>query len=234
VGFQFVGDEEIGGFDSTGWLLDEGWRCGFFLAAEPTDLNICYAQKGLVWLEIELPGVAGHGSRPWDGVNPLVALGHGLVALQQRFPTPAKPAWETTVVPTVAQTASHTRNQISPSASLTFDVRYVPGDAPDQIVEGILGCFPGAAVKLLRTTPPLDTRPDDPQVRRLASTASQVIGREAALYREHFASDARFYSVAGIPSVCFGPVGAGLHGADEWVDIDSLVQLYAALRQFAS
>ena len=234
VGFQFVGDEEIGGLNSTGWLLEDGWRCGFFLAAEPTDMNICYAQKGLAWIELELPGVAGHGSRPWDSVNPIVALGKGLVTLQERFPTPAEAAWKTTIVPTLIQTDSFARNQIPSAVHVTFDVRFVPGDSPDQILEQIVGCFPGATVKLARSAPPLDTRPDDPQVRRLASVASAVLGREAALYREHFASDARFYSVAGVPSVCFGPVGAGLHGADEWVDLDSLVQLYAALRTFVS
>ena len=60
VGFQFVGDEEIGGFDGTGWMLEQGWRCGFFLAAEPTDLAICYAQKGVAWFELKLPGAAAH------------------------------------------------------------------------------------------------------------------------------------------------------------------------------
>jgi succinyl-diaminopimelate desuccinylase len=234
VGFQFVGDEEIGGFDSTGWLLEDGWRCGFFLAAEPTDLNICYLQKGIARIELELTGVAGHASRPWDCVNPVVALGQGLVALQERFPTPTEATWRTTVVPTILQTTSCTNNQVPPAVRLTLDIRYIPDDKPQQITEQIASCFPGAALKLLRPIPPLDTPPDDPQVLRLARVASQVLGREAALYREHFASDARFYSVAGIPSVCFGPVGAGLHGADEWVDVDSLVQLYEALRQFVS
>ncbi|HEX9438908.1 MAG TPA: M20/M25/M40 family metallo-hydrolase, partial [Roseiflexaceae bacterium] len=39
VGFMFVSDEELGGEDGTGYLLGEGWRCGFFLAAEPTDMD---------------------------------------------------------------------------------------------------------------------------------------------------------------------------------------------------
>lgn len=234
VGFQFVGDEEIGGFDSTGWLLEDGWRCGFFLAAEPTDMNICYAQKGIARIEVELAGVSGHASRPWDCVNPILAVGQGLATLEDRYPTPAEAAWQTTLVPTILQTSSRTRNQIPPAVQLTFDVRFIPDDTPEQVMGQIARCFPGAKLSLLPPIPPLETRPDDPQVQRLARVASGVTGREATLYREHFASDARFYSVAGIPSVCFGPVGAGLHGADEWVDVDSLVQLHEALRQFVS
>ena len=45
---------------------------------------------------------------------------------------------------------------------------------------------------------------------------------------------ARFYSDIGVPSVCFGPVGAGLHSDEEWVEIDSLVQLYQVLRRFVT
>ena len=62
----------------------------------------------------------------------------------------------------------------------------------------------------------------------------QVLGRTALLYREHFASDARFYSDLRIPAVCFGPVGAGLHSDEEWVSIDSLVELYHVLARFVA
>src|SRR5215475_1650607 len=54
VGFMFVSDEEIGGANGTGILLEQGWRCGFFLAAEPTDLDICFEQKGAMWVEVHL------------------------------------------------------------------------------------------------------------------------------------------------------------------------------------
>ena len=81
---------------------------------------------------------------------------------------------------------------------------------------------------------PLASDPHDPQITRLATCAEAVIGRAPKLYREHFASDARFYSDSGVPSVCFGPVGAGLHSDEEWVEIDSLVQLYQVLRRFVT
>ena len=29
---------------------------------------------------------------------------------------------------------------------------------------------------------------------------------------------------AGIPSALFGPIGSGLHGLDEWVEIDSVLK----------
>jgi succinyl-diaminopimelate desuccinylase len=234
VGFMFVTDEEIGGEHGTGYLARAGWGCGFFLAAEPTDMQICYAQKGVMRVEATLPGKPAHGARPWDGENAMGALRDGLVALERRFPTPDEPAWMTTAVPTIVQGGS-AHNRLPEKVILTLDVRYIPEERPEDVVAAVGECFPGNAVRLvLPPFPPLATNPADPAVRRLVEVAGGVLGQPARLYREHFASDARYYSDRRVPSVCFGPVGAGLHSNEEWVEIDSLVQLHEVLRRFVS
>ena len=48
----------------------------------PTELVVGIAQKGFVWTEIEVAGVAAHGSRPHLGVDAIVKTGPVLVALQ--------------------------------------------------------------------------------------------------------------------------------------------------------
>lgn len=230
VGFMFVSDEEIGGERGTGYLADLGWVCKFFIAAEPTDMQICYAQKGAIWIEARLPGRPAHGSRPWEGANAIAAMRDGLAALEQRFPTPDEAAWVTTVVPTVVQGGS-AGNRLPEEVRLTFDVRHVPEDQPEQILAAVQACFAGD-VRMMRGGPPLTTDPSDGYVQRLAASYSAISGRPALFYREHFASDARFYSDRQIPAVCFGPIGAGLHSDEEWVEIDSLVELYRVLEHF--
>ena len=47
-----------------------------------------------------------------------------------------------------------------------------------------------------------------------------------------FWTDAALIAAAGIPTVLFGPVGAGAHAAVEWVDVSSLDrcrEVYAAV-----
>ena len=39
-----------------------------------------------------------------------------------------------------------------------------------------------------------------------------------------FWTDAAVLGGAGIPTVLFGPTGAGLHSTDEWVDLESVRQ----------
>jgi len=229
IGFMFVADEEIGGFQGTNYLLDQGWRSSLFIAAEPTDLNICYAAKGMVRLDITIHGRPAHGSRPWEGTNPIAALRDGLVALEQRFPTPRDAVWATTAVPTVVR-GGETLNRIPEEVTLSLDIRHVPDETPEAIETAVRACFPGATVVRNSTGGiPLDTDPQHPYLARLAACAERVTGRAPQLYREHFGSDARFYSGAGIPAICFGPVGAGLHSDDEWVETASLEQLYAIL-----
>jgi succinyl-diaminopimelate desuccinylase len=234
VAFQFVGDEEIGGMNGTRVLLEErGWRTNFFLAAEPTDMQICYAHKGSMWVDVQLKGRPSHGSRPWDGVNPIAALGKGLAAIEQRYPTPDEPAWMTTVTPTKVR-GGDANNRLADSAALTFDIRFVPEEDPERIIQALHEAFPEANVNARTPGSPLYTDPQHPQLRQLAGMISDSIGSQAGFYREHFATDARFYSEAGIPAICFGPVGAGLHSDEEWVDIASLGKTYEILRRFVS
>lgn len=230
VGFQFVSDEEIGGLDGTGLLLELGWRCGFFLAGEPTDLQICYAQKGIMRVDIVQPGKPAHGSRPWEGTNAIAALRDGLVALERRFPTPDEPAWMTTVVPTIVHGGT-AENRLPEDVRMRLDIRYIADDTPASIIAGIAECFPRAQI----IGDPiegglLNTDINAPPVQRLAAAIAEVTGRPATFYREHYGSDARFYSDAGIPAVCCGPTGAGLHSDEEWVDAESLVQFYQIAR----
>ena len=44
-----------------------------------------------------------------------------------------------------------------------------------------------------------------------------------------FWTDAAILGGAGIPSVLFGPTGAGLHGLEEWVEIESVLKCRDAL-----
>jgi succinyl-diaminopimelate desuccinylase len=233
VGFMFVSDEEIGGENGSGELLRAGWSCGFFLAAEPTDLDICFAQKGCMWVEVHLRGQPAHGSRPWDGINAFAALREGLAAMEQRYPTPDESTWLTTVVPTIVH-GGEAGNRLPESLVLTLDIRHIPEEQPEQVLAALRACYPDGDVRLIRGGVPLASDPNDAQIARLAACAATVTGRTPKLYREHFASDARFYSDVGIPSVCFGPVGAGLHSDEEWVEIDSLEQLYQVLRRFVT
>ncbi|NCC34790.1 MAG: M20 family peptidase [Chloroflexia bacterium] len=229
VGFQFVCDEEIGGTHGTGRLLTEGWRCGFMLCLEPTDMGILFEHKGAMWVELSLPGRPSHGSRPWDGHNPILDFNQGLQALALQYPVPAPDTWRTTITPTTIQAGAGSRNQVPGSLKVTFDIRYVPEDTPAALLATLQTHFPTARVVVNESAPVLRTDPEHHEVSRLADLLQQRAGAPPRFYREHFSTDARYYTSAGIPAVCVGPVGAGLHSDEEWVSVEGLVDLYDVL-----
>ena len=232
VAWQFVTDEEIGGEHGTGFLFHNGYTADFFLAGEPTDLEIVNRAKGNLWVNVRQEGNPAHGSRPWDGANPIVPVAEGITRLLERYPVPERAAWRTTITPSAVHSGD-AHNRVPPDCLLQLDIRRVPEEAPDAIVRFVGECFPGATVEVLQNGFALESSEDDPHIQQLASVVKDGAG--AATFRnEHFASDARFYSEAGVPAVCFGPAGAGLHSHDEWVDVHSLEQFYRLIGNLAA
>lgn len=70
--------------------------------------------------------------------------------------------------------------------------------------------------------PPMDTPADHPLVRSLID-GRKAMGLGAEVRGFVAVCDAAHYAGAGIPGVIHGPSGDGMHGADEYVDIESIV-----------
>jgi acetylornithine deacetylase len=71
--------------------------------------------------------------------------------------------------------------------------------------------------------PPVSTGADHPLVQAIKETQADL-NLTSKLAGFAAVTDAAFYAGAGIPPVILGPAGAGLHGEDEYVEIDSLTE----------
>lgn len=71
--------------------------------------------------------------------------------------------------------------------------------------------------------PPVSTGADHPLVQIIKETQTDL-NLTSRLAGFPAVTDAAFYAGAGIPPVILGPSGAGLHGEDEYVEIDSLTE----------
>lgn len=232
VAWQFVTDEEIGGQDGVGYLLNNGYTADFFIAGEPTDLKIVNRAKGIMWVTVQRAGNPAHGSRPWDGENPLVPIAAGIGKLFDRYPIPEAAIWRTTITPSALHSGD-AHNRVPVDALLKLDIRYIPDESPNEILNFVQSCFPGAEVSAGHCGSPLNTEQGNTEVAKLVQALEAVAGQRAEFRDEHFGSDARFYSEHGIAAVCFGPHGAGLHSHEEWVDIASLETFYNVISTLA-
>jgi len=71
--------------------------------------------------------------------------------------------------------------------------------------------------------PPMNTPVDHPLVKSLVARRTQL-GKPTKVQGFVAVCDAAHYAGAGVDGVIFGPTGDGLHGVDEYVDIESLVE----------
>ncbi|MFN7976882.1 MAG: M20/M25/M40 family metallo-hydrolase [Vicinamibacterales bacterium] len=217
------------------------WRADAGVVTEPTDLDIAICHKGFAWSEIVTTGKAAHGSRPADGIDAIVHMGRVLVELGvldtslqagARHPRLGSASLHASTI-----TGGHELSSYPDRCALQVERRTIPGEpagAFDREVDAILArlaaadpAFKGVATPLF-SRPPYEIDPAHPLPGMLAGTA-RAAGCRADTIGMSFWTDAAVLGDAGIPSVLFGPTGAGLHSVEEWVDLASVRQCRDAL-----
>ena len=71
--------------------------------------------------------------------------------------------------------------------------------------------------------PPFSTSPDHALIQAVRDTHQQM-GIETVLTGKRAVTDAAFYAGAGMAPIILGPAGEGLHGDNEYVELDSLIE----------
>jgi acetylornithine deacetylase len=201
------------------------------VVTEPTELEVVVAHKGFVWAEIEVTGVAAHGSRPHLGVDAIVKAGPILTALgalddrlgERTHPLLGRGSLHASLIEGGAELSSYPGRCL-----LSLERRTLPGEGAatlDAELSEILGACRAADPALVAEhrvgleRVPFETDPDGPLVSSLLTAASAELGRAPAVAGASYWADAAFIAAAGIPTVMFGAGGEGAHAVEEWVSI---------------
>ena len=208
------------------------------IVTEPTELQLCLAHKGFAWVEVEVPGVAAHGSLMERGVDANLRMGEllgQLAGLEREIRTrPPHPVlgpgsmhvarleggvgWSTYAARSVAQ----------------IERRLLPGENGQQAlhdIEGLLGSLEASApdmagrARLVLERPAFEAFVDSKIVSVVASAARRVLGEPPNRLGFPYWMDAAFLAAAGVDTAVFGPIGEGAHAVVEWVDVDSVKKL---------
>jgi acetylornithine deacetylase len=231
--FTAVIDEEYAGRGTM--AIAERYQADAAIVAEPTELQLIVAHKGFVWLEIETLGVAAHGSRPDLGVDAIANMGRVLVELQrldQRLRAhPAHPLLGSGSVHASLIAGGQELSSYPEHCVLSVERRTIPGETPadveaelQAIVEALRRADPAfqAVVRRGLDRAPLETPAEAAIAPVVARAAKRVLQRAPAIAGAPYWTDAATLWAAGIPTVLFGPSGAGAHAAEEWVDLASV------------
>jgi len=132
-------EEERGGGEGLERLITQLGELDAAVIGEPTDLQICRAQKGLLVLEVETTGVARHAAHAhrMPGPNAVVEAAKAVLALDGWSPGPKHELLGPVTCQVTVIQGGTTRNVIPDRCAVTLDVRTVPGSTTDGIVRAI-------------------------------------------------------------------------------------------------
>lgn len=238
-----VADEEMESI-GTEQILQAGWRADAAIVAEPTEMAIINAHKGLAVFYVDVHGVAAHGSRPDLGVDAICKAGYFLVEVD-RLAQRLQECWLEQGNERLGAPSIHAGiikggaevNSYPASCTVSIERRTVPGETLDDVrcdLEGIIQKLKAEVPDFeaeLRTgfsRSPFGVARDHDFVQLVSKHANTVIGNAPEIKSETYWTDMALLADEGIPGVIWGPKGYGLHATKEWVEIESLCQLVDA------
>lgn len=228
-----VPDEEQGGNLGTKHLVENGYIGDMVICGEPTNLDIAIQAKGFIQLEIEIRGIAAHGSRPWLGKNAILMAVDSYKKLEKANMLVEKTEFFDRPSFNLAKIKGGTvMNQVPSSCQLGVDIRYLPGQKPMDFISKINNIDPTAKIKVISEGVPVETDKNNKFVKQLYEITKSIKGNETKFFGQQGSADTRYYAKYGIPAVEFGPVGANHHASNEFVDITSLEKYKAILKKY--
>jgi len=224
-----VADEEYASIGADALVTQ--WSADGAVVTEPTDMQIGIGHKGFAWLEVETRGRAAHGSRPKDGRDAILRMGrilHRLDSLDRQLQARAPhPVMGTGSLHASIITGGRELSSYPDLCRLQMERRTIVGERDGQPLEDVRAILAGlvaedaefdGAVRLAFSRPPYEIAADHPLPMMLASVA-RPSGISPSQVGMSFWTDAAVLAASGIPSVLFGPGGAGLHSREEYVNV---------------
>jgi len=213
----FVCDEETGG-DGIEACRDTLPPCDAAIVGEPSELDVCPGQRGLLRASIKVQGRSCHASRPHEGVNALVGAARDVLALDALDLGESHPLLgRATLQPTVLHAG--TRPNVLPGeAVIDLDGRPTPACDNERMLQLIDAATEGELIVKSKRLTPVVT-PEDAEIVRIAQAASptgKVRGFGGLSDRVH---------LADIPGLVMGPgTSVQSHAPDESVAVDQVTQ----------
>jgi acetylornithine deacetylase len=212
------------------------WGADMAIVTEPTDLRLAIGHKGFAWVDIVTRGRAAHGSRPDEGRDAIARMGRVLVGLEQRdrqLRARAPVAFQGTgSLHASIISGGHELSSYPDRCSLQIERRTVSGEDDATVGREVAELIARlkrddpefeaeAAVTAYRPAYQLDARHALPAAISRTLSHMRLDPEPTGM---SFWTDAAILASAGIPSVLFGPGGAGLHSIEEYVNIDDVRQ----------
>ena len=216
------------------------------IVTEPTNLTLCRAHRGFIWYDVETYGRAAHGSRFREGIDANMRMGRFLARLDKlEQELRHRPSHPLVGPPSLHAARLQGGAEISIYAAhclLQIERRTTPGETEKQVTAELQAIIDELAAEdttfkatvnpaFMRN--PFEIGAEAEIVQALDGAMTDCTDAKPIHSGQSFWTDAAILADTGIESVLIGPTGGGLHSAEEWVDLRSVVDLAQILAETA-
>jgi acetylornithine deacetylase/succinyl-diaminopimelate desuccinylase-like protein len=211
VVLALVCDEETGG-EGIEAIRDALPPFSAAVVGEPTGLDVCPGQRGLLRAAVVARGRAAHASRPWEGENAIERAARDVLAIQaldlgEPDPLLGPPTLQATMIEGGVR-----HNVIPAECTIQLDGRPTPGCDNRRMLERLRAAVGGEVVVRSTRFEPVVT-PEDAEVVQAARAASPT-GKVRG-----FGGVSDLFWVRHVPGIVMGPgTSAMSHAPDESVE----------------
>jgi acetylornithine deacetylase len=228
-----VADEEVASVGTAAVLQVR--EADAAIVTEPTELRLCLAHKGFVWLEVETLGVAAHGSRPDIGVDAVARMGRiltGVADLDRRLRGGrSHPLLGTGSIHASTIAGGQEWSTYPARCVAKLERRTVPGEDGlsalgeiESVIAAARKVDPDliASSSLVLERSPSQLSSESFVTEAVERAATESLGRKPEVVGVAYWMDMALLNAARVPTAAFGPAGEGAHADVEWVDLASL------------
>ena len=244
LGFLSVIEEECTGNGTLAAVL-EGISADAVLLPEPSDLGALLAGIGVVWLDVEIIGAGGHAHAADSLLTPVGALGRLVGALGElgrtwsiESPDPTFADLDQAYTVNVGRVdCGDWRSNVASRARLGVRFGHPrswgAADVLERVSATVRECLAEESGSALRVSvresgfraEGYALAADHDFVELVAESHEAALGTPLQRFALNSTTDARYYlNQAKIPALCYGPVVRNMHGADEAVELASIVK----------
>lgn len=255
LGYELKGDvhlhsvleEEAGGGGGTLAVMEKGFLTDGLISTEPHNLKLTVSHAGIMYFKVKVLGRTAHAGLAHEGINAIEKMYKVFNALSElnkeraktiRFPLFEAGSGQAAHLNLGVLQAGDWASTVPGEATLEGRVGFIPGETRAQIRELIENTIKEAIKgdEWLEKHPPeiewfgWSTEPwhqdqDHEFVKLFHSVAENVMDREVPIIGRASGNDARFTQYYDRAGLCFGPIGHNMHGPDESVELDSVVEV---------
>ena len=216
-------EEEVGGA-GLGTLRPELPAIDAAIIGEPTGMEVCSCQRGLLRLRLTARGKSAHASRPWQGENAIEKAARDIGALAA-LDLPEHPLLGPATLQATMITGGVRTNVVPPACTIEIDARTIPALDNAALHERVRGIVESEVELVSDRFGPIETAPDAAIVKAALAASKNPTPRA-------FGGVSDFFHVRDVPAVVMGPGRSDQsHAADEWIEVKQLERGVAIYRE---